>query len=623
MCGFAGILNKNGSITETELLEYANMVKFRGPDAGNVSVLNEQLTKSCKGPHGFFFNRLAIVDLNPRSNQPFENESFLLLFNGEIYNYLSLKQDLIKKNIQFQTTSDTEVLFYGLISLGIDFVPLINGMFSFFFLNKQTGVWICGRDRSGIKPFYYSFDKGSFAFGSEIASIIRLKGEEPRIDKQSVKTFLSLQYTPSPYTIYENVHSLQAGYCISGNLYEKQAFSPKKYWDAYLVSTEPKRNTQLDLECLLKDSIKSQLMGDVPLGLFLSGGVDSSLIAAVVNKHFGSDQIFNFFTVGFKEKTRADESYDAIDFLSKFKNPNFIHTRLEIDESSLSNLLDQFYTYYDQPFGDSAALLNWAIAKKARSFVTVALSGDGADELFWGYTRYADWKKIELNAKYNPMAKLNQNLQISEKALKFNRYVSLLLEGNKKRAFIKHLAPTCYFEHSKAISETNYFIWENIETIKKAADYGALLDFKSYLPDAMLYKVDRASMAVGLEARVPFLDNNLIDYALNTSLKEKSTNHHQHKAPLKDLLSKLAPWYDINKPKSGFHFPISKWMKGSWKERIIDTIQSTDLSAWGLSNQETNKMLCQLDKNEPMTEYRPIWHIFHLCLWAEQTKSKQ
>ncbi len=389
MCGFAGILNNTFPVKQSQLAEIASAVCFRGPDDCGLRFYDEQLRGAEYGINALFFNRLAIIDLDPRSNQPFEDDRYTLMFNGEIYNYEDLKKTLQKEGVFFHTTSDTEVLFHVLIKWGAKGLTRLNGMFAFCWIDRKEKKFLIARDRTGIKPLYYKQQGQSFIFASELDSVLRLSNEYSTIRPESVRQFLWMQFIPSPHTIVQDIFKLPPGHFIEGNwesLDRRQTARTESYWDAYSKVAEATAASDPEqLENILVDSLSRQMVADVPLGLFLSSGVDSSLLAALVNKHFAGSRPFNFFTVAFNEATASDESFDALAFIKGFNNPLLQSHTLSINAVLIGEKLERLYDYFDEPFGDTASLLNWIISTKARESVTVALSGDGADELFWGY----------------------------------------------------------------------------------------------------------------------------------------------------------------------------------------------------------------------------------------------
>lgn len=621
MCGFGGILNSPNSIDHNRAANLAKKVSYRGPDSCRTRILNTDLTPATEGPNVFFFNRLAIVDVDHRSDQPFENERYLLTFNGEIYNYLQLRSELAKLGIPFVTSSDTEVLFHALRVWGLKALEKLNGMFAFFWLDKKEKKFIAARDRLGIKPFYYSMQQHTFCFASELDSVVRMRGGSPAISREAVDMYLWMQYVPTPYTIIEGIQKLPPGHYLEGDSSNPGIASAQTYWNAYHNVIQPSETDQQGLETLLKDSLSKQLHADVPLGLFLSSGVDSSLLAALVNKYFSEDNTVNFFTVQFAERTASDESEEAAQFIQKFNNPRLQCNTISIDPHTVRDRILRLYDYYDEPFGDPAALLNWVISEKAREYVTVALSGDGADELFWGYERYNRWQKftkisttppvpqiIPLILGACPPSRFKDNIRFLTEQDPVKRHLNLFLPSGMRFSIRDHIA--------------KYPMWalEGTDSIRHRADLPAILDIKTYLADAMLYKVDRSSMASSLEVRVPYLDNQVLDYALSMPLDKKSTPTFRNKAPLKQLLLELAPHYNVDKPKKGFNFPLQKWLKNEWKELVLDTVHPADLEAAGLNPAPYMNIVngFYASKNHYFTD---VWYIFNLSLWIKKIKT--
>jgi asparagine synthase (glutamine-hydrolysing) len=617
MCGFAGVINGCRNISEHQIFRMACRVAFRGPDNTGVSIYDDLFQKNETGNNAFFFNRLAILDLDHRSNQPFEDERYTLLFNGEIYNYISLKKELENKGVVFHTSSDTEVLFQGLIHYGKNFIIRLNGMFAFAFIDRQEQSFILARDRMGIKPLCYSIYKNSLLFGSEADSIVRLLSDKPDLSKEAIDMYLAFQYVPTPYTIWKNIFKLPPGCILEGcikDLKSSNTILPQSYWKVW--DTVRKQNgTGNDLEALLTESICSQLQSDVPLGLFLSSGVDSSLLAAIINKHF-RDEKFNFFTVAFEQKTISDESSDAEQFLKGFDNPNFIHHKLFINPISLQQSILQMYDYIDEPFGDSTVVLNHGISKKAREYVTVALSGDGADELFWGYPRYDKW--IETKSLFT------RNKMIKNMDFLFNIFPNRLKRKLKWITETDSTAIYLYMMTSKLGNIYNILFEQDLwgfalpDDLRKRKDLPSVIDMTSYLPDCMFYKVDRSSMGCSLEVRVPYLDNSIIDYGLTMPLTQKSTNSFTNKAPLKELLLKLAPHYDSQRPKKGFNFPLKEWIGNEWKDLFYSVITKNNLLSVGLES----SLIKLLDEHYSGKRYNTteLWYLFNLLHWKDSKK---
>jgi asparagine synthase (glutamine-hydrolysing) len=626
MCGFGGLFNNSFPLFRQQVCGIAESVSFRGPDSQGIRVFDHSLQPSEKGNNVLFFNRLAILDLDQRSDQPFEDGRYTLMFNGEIYNYQDLKAGLLKEGQEFHTTSDTEVLFRALQRLGHEAIGKLNGMFAFCWIDRQEKRFIIARDRMGIKPLYYRITGNSLAFASEMESVMRLSPDIPPIDPESVHHFLWTQFIPTPQTILKGVYKLPPGHFLKGSwedLSESRPIHPVPYWDAYSqASAKLPSSNPANLESILVDSLSHQLVADVPLGLFLSSGVDSSLLAAVVNKHFAASQQFNFFTVAFTEATASDESRDAIRYIQGFNNPSLVSHTLTVDSSLLGKYLDNLYEYFDEPFGDQTSLLNWVISQKAKEFVTVVLSGDGADELFWGYPRYAQWKNPSLALPYGIRLRgISARLCSAVLPGSYrNNKAGLELEPDLlHRHFTLFLPPVLKELARKPIWEDRLWALQGACDLKDNEDAVAWWDLKTYLADAMLYKVDRASMAASLEVRVPYLDNEVIDFALSLPLHEKSNEDYAYKSILKKLLSRLAPHYDIRRPKKGFNFPLDKWLRVEWKDRVLSLVNKDMLGDMGLDDQVYMPMIDQY-YNGDRRYCIPVWYLLNLALWNRQFK---
>jgi asparagine synthase (glutamine-hydrolysing) len=624
MCGFGGILNNKFSVRQKQLAGIAAAVSFRGPDNCGLRFYDEFLQAADQGKNALFFNRLAILDLDPRSNQPFEDERYTLLFNGEIYNYLELKATLQQEGIIFHTTSDTEVLFQVLIKFGAKGLKRLNGMFAICWIDRKEKKFIIARDRTGIKPLYYKKQGKSFVFGSELDSVLRLSNGQSDIHPDSVRQFLWMQFIPSPNSIVQGIFKLPPGHFLLGSwesLEQQRDVMPEPYWDAYLnLGVGALHSGPNQLENILVDSLSRQMVADVPLGLFLSSGVDSSLLAALVNKHFDGAGPFNFFTVAINEATSSDESRDAIDYIQGFKNPRLRSHTICIDATMIGEKLERLYDYFDEPFGDPASLLNWMISIRARESVTVALSGDGADELFWGYTRYHQWRNpsLRLKNKYNIPGRIAALARPVLTGSYWRTRLDLELEADPiRRHFALFLSPVLKHLLRQPVWNDNIWALRQIAGVRNREDLAAILDIKTYLADAMLYKVDRASMAASLEVRVPYLDNAVIDYALALPFTQKSNDQFRHKTILKQLLKRLAPHYKIDRPKKGFSFPLDKWLRLNWKDLAHSSINKETVASLGLDEKIYLPMMRNYyggDKKFAIV----VWYLLNLILWNQK-----
>jgi asparagine synthase (glutamine-hydrolysing) len=602
----------------------AEKVSFRGPDRRRIRLFTDDLVPAESGNNAFFFNRLAIIDLDQRSDQPFEDQRYTLLFNGEIYNFIALRQELAQDGCVFHTHSDTEVLFHALKQWGLGALARLNGMYSFCWIDRRERKFLLARDRMGIKPLYYRQLSRSLIFASEMDSVLRLSPEAASIDPESVRQFLWMQFTPTPNTILKGIFKLPPGHYLEGNwqdLEDQVQLMPVGYWDAYACAApnKPESNPQ-DLERILFRSLRQQLVADVPLGFFLSSGVDSSLLAALMNRHL-PDTPAHFFTVAFSENTASDESADAQRFIRGFENPSLIPHTLSIGPSDLGQRLDRLYDYFDEPLGDPASLLNWAISGKARESVTVAISGDGADELFWGYPRYNRWS--------HPSIWLGNRLRLPERLARGldgvlpNGYlrsrIQLELERDPlKRHFALFLQPVLAAALRKPIWDDPLWALQGAQqATANREDQTALLDIKTYLADAMLPKVDRAGMAASLEVRVPYLDNEIVDFALTLPMRYKTNAAFVHKSLLKELLFRLAPHYPVRQAKKGFNFPLDRWLRFRWRQKLISLFTRDGLVALGLDDHLYQPML-QRYLGGQKRYCLSIWYLLNLLLWHQK-----
>jgi asparagine synthase (glutamine-hydrolysing) len=619
MCGFGGIINSNQNHRSADLEAIAKKVKFRGPDNTSVVIYDSEFNAVEEGPTGIFFNRLAIIDLAERANQPFEDEDCLLVFNGEIYNYQNLRTQLENKGVRFHTTSDTEVLFYLLKHYGTHAISKLNGMFSFCFINKGQKSFIVARDRLGIKPLYYKQNESGFVFGSELKSIALLSPEENSISSNAIQAYLALQYIPTPLTIYNEIKKLEPGHYIEAtisDLSKGNVIESKEYWDAYTTMQIHSHYNVNDLHQLLQNSVDLHLQADVPVGLFLSSGVDSSLLAAILNTEKFKNRQFNFYTIAFDESEFNDESDLAERYLKAFGNRDFIHNKLLIHQSDIINASDSMYNYVDEPFGDSAFLLNYTISVEARKHVKVVLSGDGADELFWGYARYEQWrgltnksKTVDLLSRLYPAVKPFDFLK--KTGTSRNR-----LERNPVNVYTNLVrAPHIGLDFD---FHSNDQLWasRSLQKISTFSSLPALFDIKSYLPDCMNYKVDRSSMAASLEVRVPYMENAIIDFALQTPMHLKSTTTFSQKALLKQLLLKLAPHYSNTTVKKGFNFPLEKWLKLHWRENVHNVVSDSALDKLGIEKPPIRKMINEFYKGKNNAS-SDIWYLYNLVMWYQ------
>lgn len=633
MCGISGFINFSKNFSKAELrklgLSMAHTLSKRGPDAMGVW---------CDEAFGISLShrRLSIIDLSKNANQPMVSKSgrFVLVYNGEIYNFKNLNLDLQKEGIKCKTSSDTEVLLEYLSFFGIDeTLTKINGIFSFVVWDRKLNKLCMARDRAGVKPLYFYNDKSTIAFASELKALKRLSWLELEIDEESVSSYVRLNYIPSPYSIFKKVLKVEPGQIIEINL--KNNITKKKFWRIEKFSKEKYNSSPNDTFEILNLAVRNQMISDVPLGVFLSGGVDSSLITAL--SQINSNKSINSFTIGFEEN-----EFDEAKYAKKISNHlGTTHNEVYFDYSSLNDLIDFLPSVYDEPFADSSQLPTFLLSEITQKKVKVALSGDGGDELFGGYYRYflADrynkyifsqpkFLKLLMKKTINTLPLFFWNFaglflpnsfggkQFGDKLFK----LSHLLDNDDQTAFQKRIISNCNDLSQNMINsnekQSKYFD-KNFETIfPDIIKRMQVLDFSSYLPDDILTKVDRASMYNSLEVRVPFLDNLVIDHAFRLNRKHYLSNGNG-KTILKEILYRFVPKELIDRPKMGFGIPLGKLLVKSFKEKIEYYLNSKNIENQKIFNIDFYRNLWQEHKEGKRNWQFLLWNFLVFQIWYE------
>lgn len=608
MCGFAGILSKQ-KIYKKKFLKIAKAVNFRGPDNTGIRIFDYDFNNvKDKGNIAIFHNRLAIIDVDERSNQPFEDETYLLVFNGEIYNFQEIKQSLIILGYTFKTESDTEVLFIALKEWGEKCISKLNGMFSFVFINKKLKKLLISRDRTGIKPLYFFLTDSKFIFSSETDTIVRLLGYIPEINKDTSFLYTFFQYIPDNKSIWKGINSFPPGNYAFLDI-SKEHFGElklKKYWN--LISDNSKN--KLSLKEKMINSLSRHLISDAPMGLSLSSGVDSSLLTALITRYFPNIFI-TYFTISFEESNvENDESKLASNFLKNLNINNSQHKNISITSDLILEEWKGIYEKVDLPFGDHAILLNSLISKYASKECKVLLSGDGADEVFAGYERY---RLLDVKENFSSLRRKFYrllNYYIKRKSLSIYSAKNFI----DKYLFILDPTNKSYYEIKK-IKKDSFFVKE-FDQLSFRADLARLIDMKSYLPGGMLFKVDRSSMSSSIESRVPYLDNELLE----EGLREANFNIKKSlKWQLRELLIDEAPFYNKNLSKKGFSFPLFRWMSTDWLDKLLDLIDKNDCETLGINYKEIFQKFCEV-KNGNYKHAYDLWIKLNLLLWFHTKK---
>lgn len=624
MCGIAGVIlfnnNDNSFLSKTNLA--ISKLSLRGPDFQKCKNLSSKVT--------FAHARLSIIDTSDSANQPMSilNDRYTIIFNGEIYNYKSIKEELIALGESFETNSDTEVLLRSYHYFGKDCLQKLNGFFAFTIYDKENDTTFIARDRMGIKPLLYRNTENSLIFASEMKALIEF-GFEKKLDFTSMHEYFQYNYIPYPNTIFEGVKKLEPGHFI---FIENNKVEIKKYYSIPKIRKDKYKFTsyehaQVDLKNLLDKSVKDRLVSDVPLGTFLSGGIDSSVITAIASKY---KKNLNTFSVGFSDNPYFDETKYAELVAKKYKTN---HTVFSLSNKDLYNNLNSILDYIDEPFADSSAIPVFILSKKTRENVTVSLSGDGADEMFGGYNKhYAEWKirqKSFINSLVSglhPVWKMmpkSRNSKITNVFRQLDRFsIGYKLKDEDRYRRWCAFAPKSYSENlikepllnndfEKRKSLVNSFF-------TKHGDLNESLyaDMHQVLVNDMLTKVDSMSMANSLEVRTPFLDHKLVDFAFNIP-PEFKVNKNGRKTILKDAFRQELPKELYTRNKMGFEIPLLQWFQTDLKSLIFDDLLSEKfILKQNLFNiVEINKLKTKLFSSNPEDVHAQIWALIVFQTW--------
>ncbi|PWT26281.1 asparagine synthase (glutamine-hydrolyzing) [Butyrivibrio fibrisolvens] len=581
MCGICGYISRK-IINEQELRIMNDTMIHRGPNDNGVEIYD--------GPDGYCIGmaqrRLSIVDLSPLGHQPMHSadKRVTVVFNGEVYNFLDLKKEL--SDYPFKSTCDTEVIIAAYLKWGIHFTDHIHGMFAIALYDRETEDLYLVRDRIGKKPLYYWLDGDNLVYASELKPIMKCPGFEGKIRREVIARYLYQQYINAPDSIFEDVYKLEPGAVLKFSKGKRQIW---KYWDirkAYAANSQNPVTSydqaKAELKDLLKKAVADRMIADVPLGTFLSGGFDSSLITALAQDN--SVEPVKTFSIGFNEK-----NYNEAEFAKAVASHlGTDHTELYIDEKEMFDQIESMARFYDEPFADSSQIPSMLVSKLAKQKVTVALSGDGGDEFFCGYNIYADLalaRKLDFlgNIAYGigqiPLGSGNKLLN------KYPFKVRAIAENHNKETKCQ-LSSEGYVRAARAFmnNEEGLPCKYPIETSYPGSNWQIkrmLLDMDTYLPGDILCKMDRASMKYSLENRCPIMDTAVMEYSFRIPHEFKFYKGDK-KHILKDIAYDYIPRELLDRPKVGFGVPLDKWMRGPLKEQLLSYADQDFLKKQGL-----------------------------------------
>lgn len=621
MCGIAGFI---GAGTEATLREMITSISHRGPDYQGVFL---------KDNVGLAHARLSIIDLDSRSNQPFfsADGNFSIVFNGEIYNYLQIKIELEKTGrYTFHTTSDTEVLLYAYIEFGIKALEMIHGMFAFGIYNHRQKKLLLARDRMGKKPLYYSYQNNTLVFASEIKAILKHPSISKELNYDALNEYLTFEYVPGPNSIFKDIYKLDAAsyliYC------EERIQENKSFWKVPFNTTAITYSEAIDeFDRLFNEAVKDRLMSDVPLGVFLSGGLDSSSVAYYAQKN--STQKIKTFSIGFLEKSYDESSYARLvsEKLGTEHYEQFLSAKQSLD------LLPEITDKLDEPFADPSIIPTYFLSKFTKKHVTVALGGDGSDELLAGYPTFISER---LASFFHALPKfLHQTfkassdlLPVSDDNISMDFKVNQFLKGFEEERKYTH---TLWLGSFTSNMKNKLFSPDIKNKIKNDSGLGIIdkywkeastndefnkllyVYYRTYLLEDILVKVDRASMYSSLEVRAPFLDTRIVEF-LSRLPKDFKIKGNNGKRILKDLMRDKIPNDIIDRPKKGFGIPVSMWLRNELKDLKEELLSESRIKKQGIFDHTYINKLKKEHDNKSVNHRKLLWNLMVFQLWFDR-----
>jgi asparagine synthase (glutamine-hydrolysing) len=614
MCGILGKVGHRAPIPLP-----LETLKHRGPDNSSSWTNGRNCT--------FGHRRLAILDLDPRANQPMCDPSgrYTLIFNGEIYNYEELKRERLA-HVEFRSTSDTEVLLYLWTKYGVDALQFLRGMFAFALWDDWTDTLYLVRDRLGKKPLFYSIQEGEIAFASELCGLLPLLKRQPDLHVPALDLFLAYQFIPAPHSIYSGVHKIRPAHY---GVWRDGAWQEIRYWE---LAFEPEDTIAEEdalnlLEERIRESVRLRLRSDVPVGVLLSGGVDSSLVAAMAAQEYG--RTIKTFSVGFRE-----ESFNELPFAQQVADKYATDHHVIMLSEQAEDLFQNMIRRYGEPFGDKSALPSMLVCREAAQNVKVVLNGDGGDELLAGYQKYAVGAvKRGIGSWATAAATLGRGLD------RVSAYIGP--DGGilrKARASISPLSQVIHFDqfiqprHECALYKPDVF--EAVKAARRQYEWTLIhevplprqllnkmlcIDYRHYLANDLLVKMDLASMAFSLEARSPLLDHRLFEFAARLP-PDMKLRQGTAKYLLKKLAERYLPAEVIYRPKMGFSIPVSRWVREKFSPHIQEMCHTPSHRLWDFCNPALVQAWLRAHMEQKQDHGFRLWALLILGEWLRQEK---
>ena len=627
MCGIYGYLSTDKKIDRDILRRMGNALRHRGPDGEG-----EEIQQTAECGIGLGHTRLSIIDLSPAGRQPMCNEdgTIWITYNGEIYNFRELRIELERNGHCFKSNSDTEVIIHLYEEKGVRCLERLNGMFALAIWDRRERTLFLARDRIGKKPLHYCLHNGGIVFGSEIKALLKHPDVTREIDLGALNKYLSYEYVPAPDTIFKSIRKIRPGYFL---LFKGGDIRTEKYWDIPLSDNPIGYKTEdeyvEELREILERSVRSRLVADVPVGVFLSGGLDSSMVAAMAKR---SNKDIECFSIGFDEVSFDERKYAA-------KVAQSINLKQNLRIFSTSQMLENLEALprlLDEPLADASIMPTYLLSKMTSEKLKVVLSGDGGDELFAGYPTYQAHKLItyfdSLPESLKEVARsLAQSLPVSDANISFDFKVKQFLRGagvsseirffrwmggltdSEKRELLSDDLKAALIHHN---SYQDIFRYLNQSGLTKDLERILYLSMKLYLQDDILVKVDRAAMANGLEVRCPLLDPEFVEFACQLPTKYKLKGL-QTKYLLKKAARGILPDEIIDRRKKGFGIPIARWLRNELKDFMFDSLNETKIKRQGFFNYSYIKKLIDDHLERKVDNRKALWSLLVFQIWHE------
>ena len=631
MCGITGFIDFNNT-SSLEILKGCTDVMFhRGPDGNGYEFLQQEDYQV-----GLGHRRLSIIDLSDAGRQPMWYKNYCIVFNGEIYNFAEIKNELENRGHQFVSHSDTEVILHAWEEWKVNMVHRCIGMFAFAIYDRYEQELYCFRDRPGVKPFYYSWSEGLFLFGSELKALMHHPRFKKNINIDAVAAFLQLGYVPSPHSIFHDTYKLMPGHFLKVD-FKTRDISTQQYWNVYDTYNQNAIDISYgeavtETEKLLLNSFQYRMVSDVPVGVFLSGGYDSTCVTALLQKN--NTEKIKTFTIGV-EHAGINEAPYAKEIAAHLGTQ---HTEHYCTEKEALEIVPMLPFFYDEPFADSSAIPTTLVSKIAREQVTVALSADGGDEVFAGYNRYdyvSKYGKV-LKRLPAPIRKTVAGIMeyvpaksvpvLSKQYLFKSRYqkIKSLLKNPSEENLMLQLTKvmedeevSTLFKNSVSTVKTALQSKELKEEFYSPLAFMMAIDYQTYLPDDILQKVDRATMTVSLEGREPFLDHRIIEWAAKLPMNYKYNNGNK-KHIIKEIVHKYVGKELMDRPKTGFGIPIADWLNKDLKPFVETFLNKDFIMKQQLFHYDEIDRIINSFYNGKTERAETVWYLLMFQMWYDK-----